>query len=104
MNISQIIEQVNAFLNPLGYSAEIDQLIDTILIEPNTNKIGSNRKDFFDGLMLNYFIKEKIFEVAEYKAGPAANELHIYKETQSLKIALKELIKGNKRKPIKIWS
>ena len=43
-------------------------------------------------------------EVAEYSAGKSGKELHIFKETRSLKIALKELIKGNKRKPIKIWS
>jgi hypothetical protein len=44
-----------------------------------------------------------MYEVSEYQAGPNQDELYIYKETKSLPLALKDLIKGNNRKPIKKW-
>lgn len=48
--------------------------------------------------------EDGIYEVSEYQAGINENELHIYKETKSLKIALRWFMKGNKQKPIKIWN
>ena len=46
-----------------------------------------------------------IFEVSEYQAGKNKNELHIFLETKSFKIALKNMMQGNKkRKVIKIWN
>jgi len=56
----------------------------------------------FDGLQI--LLEDGIFEVSEYQAGKNQNELHIYKETKSLKIALKWFMKGNNQKPIKIWN
>ena len=101
--VDEIREKVISFLNPLGYSATVDDLKSEILIEPSTTKVGKNRKDFFDGMQINYDVKEGKYEVSEYQAGKNKDELHIYKVTPSLTIALKDLIKGNKRKPIKVW-
>ena len=56
----------------------------------------------FDGMQIIF--EAGIYEVSEFQAGANQNELHIYKETSSFKIALKELLKGNKRKPIKVWN
>lgn len=66
------------------------------LIEPVNYK-----GDKLDGMQILYC--EKSFEVSEFQAGPNNDNLYIYKNTTSLKIALKDLLKGNKRKPIQIW-
>lgn len=102
MKIENVKKQVNDFLTPLGYQAYVEKENDGISIEPNTKMVGKNRKDFFDGLRIMIW-KNGDIEVAEYQAGKNKNELHIYKETKSLTIALKQLIKGNKQKAIKIW-
>ena len=62
--------------------------------------VGNNRSDFFDGMQI-IAENDGTFEVSEYMAGKNENELHIYLVTKSLTLALKDLIKGNKRKPIK---
>ena len=103
ISINTVIDEVEIFLKPLGYSARVSKESDGISIEPNTRKTGKKRKDYFDGMKIMIWNDGSI-EVAEYSAGKSGKELHIFKETRSLKIALKELIKGNKRKPIKIWS
>lgn len=54
-----------------------------------------------DGMQIIY--ENGIYEVSEYQAGKNANELHIYLETKSFKVALTNMLKGNGRKPIKIW-
>jgi hypothetical protein len=101
LSVNEIREQVNSFLNPLGYTAIVDDLGQgDINIQPSTKKVGKNRTDFFDGMQINRF-KDGTYEVSEYQAGKDNNELYIYKETNSLTDALKDLIKGNKRKPIK---
>ena len=103
-NIDTVREKVNAFLNPLGYSANVETVIGgEIHIEPSTKKVGKNRPDFFDGMQIHLF-KDGTYEVSEYQAGKNKDELYIYKETPSLIIALKELIKGNNRKPIKKYA
>jgi hypothetical protein len=56
----------------------------------------------YDGMQIIY--EAGIYEVSEFQAGKNQNELHIYKETKSFKIALKSLLIGNKQKPIKIWN
>lgn len=56
----------------------------------------------FQGMQIIF--EDGIYEVSEYQAGIKGNELHVYKETKSLKIALKWFMKGNKQKPIKIWN
>lgn len=104
LELENITLSVNKFLNPLGFAAKVDMLHDSFLIEPNTRLVGKNRKDFFDGMMITYFNDSKIYEVAEYQAGKKQDQLWIYKETKNLQTALNTLIKGNKRKPIKVWS
>ena len=101
-SIDKVRERVNDFLNPLGYSAKVEESIGSTLytIEPNTRKVGNNRSDFFDGMQI-IAENDGTFEVSEYMAGKNENELHIYLVTKSLTLALKDLIKGNKRKPIK---
>ena len=103
--LDKVREKVNNFLNPLGYSARVEKSIGDVLyiIEPSTQKVGNKRKDFFDGMQILAF-QDGSFEVSEYMAGANEDELHIYKETNSLNTALKELIKGNKRKPIKKYA
>lgn len=103
LNITTIRKQVNEFLLPLGYSASVEKEPDGISIEPDTRRTGKKRKDYFDGMAIMYWQRTGIFEVAEYQAGKKEDEAWIYKETKSLKVALKDLIKGNKRKPIKVW-
>ena len=100
--LEKVIKEVTDFLNPLGYSATVEQGLGTITVEPSTRKVGNNRKDFFDGMIMQCW-DDGTYEVAEYQAGKQENELWIYKETKSLNVALKNLIKGNKRKPIKKW-
>jgi hypothetical protein len=103
--LDKVREKVNNFLNPLGYSARVEKSIGDVLyiIDPSTQKVGNKRKDFFDGMQILAF-QDGSFEVSEYMAGANEDELHIYKETNSLNTALKELIKGNKRKPIKKYA
>jgi len=102
-NLDKIRDKVNNFLNPLGYSARVEKSTGDILyiIEPSTRKTGNKRTDFFDGMQI-IALDNGTFEVSEYQAGINENELHIYKITKSLTTALKELIKGNKRKPIRV--
>ena len=102
MNIQKVRKEVDSFLNPLGYKARVEKEIEGISIEPDTRVTGTKRKDYFDGMRIMIWNDGGI-EVAEYQAGKKEDELWIYKETKSLKVALKDLIKGNKRKPIKVW-
>ena len=68
----------------------------TITIEPIRYK-GND----LDGMQIIY--ENGIFEVSEFQAGKNNNELHIYLETKYFKIALKNMMQGNKkRKAIKI--
>jgi hypothetical protein len=101
--VDEIREKVISFLNPLGYYATVTDNKTEIYIEPSTRHVGKNRADFFNGMQIIYDVKDKEYEVSEYQAGNNEDELHIYKVTPSLTLALKDLIKGNKRKPIKIW-
>lgn len=65
--------------------------------------VGRNEdKGMFDGMQIIF--EDGIFEVSEYQAGKNQNELWIYKETKSLKVALKCFMKGNNQKPIKVWN
>jgi len=100
---STIREKVYDFLTPLGISARVENHGGGVIhIEPSTKTVGNNRSDFFDGMQINRFA-DGTYEVSEYQAGKKENELHIYKKTNSLIVALKDLIKGNKRKPIQIY-
>jgi hypothetical protein len=104
-DLEKVIEKVDNFLNPLGYSAKVEKSIGDVLyiVEPSTRKVGKNRSDFFDGMQILAF-QDGTFEVSEYQAGENEDELYIYKETKSLTLALKDLVKGNKRKPIKKYA
>jgi hypothetical protein len=103
--LDKVREKVDNFLNPLGYSAKVGKSVGDVLyiVEPSTKKVGKNRSDFFDGMQILAF-QDGTFEVSEYQAGENENELYIYKETNSLTNALKDLIKGNKRKPIRKYA
>jgi len=101
MELEQIKSIVDSFLQPLGMSASIDNLGGYYVIEPSTTKTGANRPDFFEGMQISCF-EDGTFEVSEYQAGGQRNELWIYKSTPYLKVALKDLVKGNKRTPIKV--
>jgi len=103
--LAKVKKKVDGFLNPLGYSATIEKSIGDVLyvIEPSTRKVGNNRSDFFDGMQI-LALEDGTFEVSEYQAGKNENELYIYKITNSLITALKDLIKGNKREPIKKYA
>ena len=92
---------VNKFLNDYGMSARISKGNREIYIEPDTRKTGRLPKGSLDGMQIVY--EGGNFEVSQYMAGKNENELHIYKNTKFLKTALEELIKGNDRRPIKIY-
>ena len=94
-------DRVYAFLVENGYDlGSVDYLQDgTVVIYPSTTKVGSNRKDFFDGLQIIKW-PDGIYEVSEYMAGPKEDQTYIYKLTKSLNVALKDLIRGNNRKPV----
>lgn len=102
MNLEKIGDEVYDFLKLNGY--ELGSIYKgasgEIIIEPSTRKTGTKRKDFFDGMQIIRH-SDGMYEVSEYMAGPKQDELYIYKETKSLKVALKDLIKGNNRKPVK---
>jgi hypothetical protein len=102
-SVAVVRDRVESFLSPYGYSARVEDAGNgEIHIEPSTTKVGDKRKDFFDGMQIHRFA-DGMYEVSEYQAGPNQDELYIYKETKSLPLALKDLIKGNNRKPIKKW-
>lgn len=94
-------DRVYTFLVENGYDlGSVDHLQDgTVVIYPSTTKVGSNRKDFFDGLQIIKWPNGS-YEVSEYMAGPKQDQTYIYKLTKSLNVALKDLIRGNNRKPV----
>jgi hypothetical protein len=101
--VSRIRELVYDYLNNFGMYARVSDNGDVIYIEPDTKKTGRLIKGSLDGMQIIYDKKTKIYEVSEYMAGKNENELWIYKNTKYLKTALDELMKGNNRRPIKIY-
>ena len=91
--IETIQKTVIEVLHPIGNYAKVFNVGDDIYIEPCTRNCKK-----LEGMQIIYFANDNIFEVSEYMAGKQQNELWIYKETPSLKIAIKELLKGNNRK------
>jgi hypothetical protein len=71
---------------------------DFITIHPST------KDPKFLGMALNYYPKEKMYEVVEEMAGEKQNELWVYLETENLEEACNCLLLGNNRTPIKIWN
>lgn len=93
---------IMTFYNVAGIPASVTMFDNgDISVEPTqyAKKYGSK----LDGMQIIYDHEEKIYEVSEFQAGAKQDELWIYKETPSLKIAIKDLLKGNNRKPIKKW-
>ena len=76
----------------------------SILIEPINYKnsiFGSK----LDGMQIIF--EDGIYEVSEFQAGKNQNELHIFLETKSFKVALNNMLKVNNRPKsqiLKIWS
>lgn len=101
--LENIQEDLEKHFLPFGYQAKINEILGGFMIEPNTNIVGDNRKDFFDGLAIIINQKEKVIEVLENRAGENEDELWIYHKTRKLSTALTQLRKGNKREPIEIW-
>jgi len=90
-------------LAPLGMSAQVDDLTTDIMISPDTRKTGKLKAGKLDGMQIIYNHMDGKYEVSEYQAGAKQNELHIYANCKTLKSAITEMLKGNKRKPIEIW-
>ena len=103
MDFNKFQDKCLFFFQSRGLNGTADNLLNTFSFEPDTRKTGGERSDFFDGMQILYFVKEGIFEVSEYQAGPKGDQLHVYLETKSLKIALNRLLKGNRQRPVKIW-
>tara|TARA_R110000851_G_scaffold94050_2_gene204728 strand:+ start:5707 stop:6036 length:330 start_codon:yes stop_codon:yes gene_type:complete len=104
-NFQDFKNQVNAIIQPQEINGSFNDLGDSYQFEPETRKPYKNKRaDFLHGMQIIYFIKDNIFEISEYQASERENELHIFKETNILKYAIKEVYKGNKRKPIKVWN
>lgn len=103
MTFTDFSEQCREFFNKHQLDGTASDLGTVFLFEPNTDNTGGERVDFFHGLQLSYFVREQLFEVSEYQAGDSQDLLHIFNETPYFKVALKNLIKGNKRKPIRVW-
>lgn len=106
--INKIHNILDNVMTNKGVSFKVDNLSNKhhniIMIEPSKyNK--SIYGDKLDGMVINY--ENGIYEVCEFQAGKNENELHVFIETKSFKIALKNMLKGNKRplnKILKIWN
>jgi len=107
MKNTKLIKNINVHLYKTmqnkGVSFQIDDCSHnqrpTLVITPSTDKTNS----YLDGMQIIF--EDEIYEVSQYQAGKEENELHIYLETKSFKVALTNMLKGNKkRKPIKIWN
>jgi hypothetical protein len=103
INMEALRLKVDAILRPHGVTAKVDDLGSEINITPRITEHSKIKKGSLDGMQIIFDRKTGTYEVSEYQAGPKQDELHIFLETKSLTAALKNLLKGNKRKPIKIW-
>ena len=84
-----------------GISFKVDNISDkfntTIMVEPI--RYSGN---LLDGMQIIF--ENGVYEVSQFQAGKNKNELHVYLETKSFQIALKNMLKGNKKRTaIKIW-
>jgi hypothetical protein len=106
------IKKIHSVLSELMTNKKVSFKVDNLsnkyhnilMIEPYyyTNSIYGSK---LDGMVINY--EDGIYEVCEFQAGENANELHIFLETKSFKVALKNMLIGNKRpqsKILKIWN
>lgn len=97
--IGSLTEIANGFLSAHKISLKATDFKESyeVVFEPR-----SYGKINVDGLLINYNKKTKVFEVAEMQAGKKEEEIWVYLETKQFIMALKELVKGNNRKPKKI--
>lgn len=97
--IGSLTEIANGFLSAHKISLSVTDFKESgeVVFEPR-----SFGKINVDGLLINYNKKTKIFEVAEMQAGKNEDEIWVYLETKQFIMVLKELVKGNNRKPKKI--
>ena len=100
MNIQVLKEQVSELLEGTGVRATICELACKEVI---IDFWGSGREEsaLMDGMQI--ITVNGVYEVSEYQAGKNQDELHIYLETKSLKRAIANALKGNRRKPKKVW-
>jgi antirestriction protein len=103
INMEAMRIKVDAILRPHGVTAKVDDLGSEINITPRVTEKSKVKAGSLDGMQIIFDKQTGTYEVSEYQAGPKQDELHIYLETKSLTAALKNLLKGNGRKPIKIW-
>lgn len=99
--------KVYNYLKPFDLNVNIDfALLDVpqplFTIEPTSYKKAHGSK--FDGMQIIFEVKTGIYEVSEFMAGKNESEIWIYRETKNLFTALNVMLKGNKRKPIKVWN
>ncbi len=97
--IASLTEIANGFLSAHKISLKATDFKESyeVVFEPR-----SFGKINVDGLLINYNKKTKVFEVAEMQAGKNEEEIWVYLETKQFIMALKELVKGNNRKPKRI--
>jgi hypothetical protein len=100
---NRIKEIAYVYLNQFGMYPNVSDIGNEIIIEPDTRKTGRLKSGSLDGMQIIYDKRTKNYEVSEYQAGKNQNELHVFKNTKYLKTALDELMKGNNRRPIKIY-
>ena len=99
LSSKKIIANINQILlceiKNKGIGFKIDDLSNkfntTIHIEPIGYKNTS-----LDGMQIIF--ENGIYEVSQFMAGKNQNELHIYLETKSFLVALKNMLKGNKNR------
>lgn len=96
------IEQVLKIVEELNCNDRMPNFSD--LGEDVNLTLPTEKRRDYEGMQMNYYADSKLYEVSEYMAGKNEDELHIFTKTTSLKIALKSLYKGNKkRKIIERW-
>ena len=93
--ISDINKALLAEIENKGVGFKIDDLSNefntTIHIEPIRYK-----NNLLDGMQIIF--ENGVYEVSQFMAGKNKNELHIYLETKSFLVALKNMLKGNKNR------
>jgi len=100
MDVQVLKEQVSELLEGTGVRATISQIPrQEVIIDFWGNS--TEHESRMDGMQIISI--NGVYEVSEYQAGPKQDELHIYLETKSLKRAISNALKGNRRKPKKVW-
>lgn len=98
--VESITLKSNEVFGKEGFYAIVSDLsnnkdLSTFMIEPKGYK-----GDKYDGMQILF--ENGSYEVAEYQAGKNEDEIHIFGNFKSLALALRNFMKGNKRKPIEV--